>query len=99
MACSGKENRPPRIRTRKIDITIDVAEWHERTLVPKSIICEDNGTGLTHDEFLNRFCGAYAESETHHDTDRAGRNGVGTKTYTSIADRIIVRTTTGRPTN
>ena len=83
----------------EVVLTIDVAEWHDRTLVPKSIICEDNGTGLTHDEFLNRFCGAYAESETHHDTDRAGRNGVGTKTYTSIADRIIVRTTTGRPTN
>jgi hypothetical protein len=30
--------------------------------------------------------------------DRAGRNGVGTKTYTSIADRVIVTTTTGRPT-
>ena len=81
----------------EVIVTIDVAEWRDGIIVPNSIICEDNGTGLTHDEFLNRFCGAYAESETHHDADRAGRNGVGTKTYTSIAERIIVRTTTGRP--
>jgi len=85
-----------------VTLTIDVAEWREegghRFLVPSSIICEDNGTGLTHGEFLNRFCGAYAESEVHTETDRAGRNGVGTKTYTSISDRVIVRTTTGRPT-
>ena len=82
----------------EVTLTIDVGEWHDGVIVPKSITCEDNGTGLTHDEFLNRFCGAYAESEAHHEADRAGRNGVGTKTYTSIAERIIVRTTTGRPT-
>lgn len=85
-----------------ITLTIDVAEWREekshRILVPKAIVCEDNGTGLTHTEFLKQFCGAYSESEAHHDVDRAGRNGVGTKTYTSIADRIVVRTTTGRST-
>src|SRR5206468_10030055 len=28
-----------------------------------------------------------------------GRNGVGTKTYTSIADRVLVTTTTGRLTD
>jgi hypothetical protein len=67
-------------------------------LVPKSITCEDNGTGLSHWEFLNRFCAAFADSESHHDVDRAGRNGVGTKTYLSIAERVVVRTTTGRST-
>jgi hypothetical protein len=67
-------------------------------LTPKRIICEDNGTGLSHAEFLQRFCGAYSDSEVHRDVDRAGRNGVGTKTYTSIAERVIVTTTTGRST-
>lgn len=85
-----------------VTLTIDVAEYREekghRVLVPRAIVCEDNGTGLTHEEFLQRFCGAYAESEAHHETDRAGRNGVGTKTYASIAEKVIVRTTTGRPT-
>src|SRR6266550_5697460 len=46
----------------EVTLTIDVAEWHDGVIVPNSITCEDNGTGLTHDEFLNRFCGAYAES-------------------------------------
>src|SRR5439155_53318 len=87
-----------------VTLTIDVAESHEgekghHILVPRAIICEDRGTGLTHREFLNRFCGAYAESEVHTETDRAGRNGVGTKTYTSISDRIVVRTTTWRATD
>jgi hypothetical protein len=67
-------------------------------LIPKRIICEDNGTGLTHLEFLTKFCGAFSDSEVHREVDRAGRNGVGTKTYTSIADRAIVTTTTGRIT-
>ncbi|MGZ8848363.1 MAG: ATP-binding protein, partial [Pyrinomonadaceae bacterium] len=75
-----------------ITLTIDVAAWKEeksrRILVPRKIVCEDNGTGLTHSEFLNKFCGAYSESEAHHEVDRAGRNGVGTKTYTSIAKRV-----------
>jgi hypothetical protein len=86
----------------EVSLTIDVAEFREekghRILIPNSISCEDNGTGLSHQEFLERFCGAYSESEAHHEIDRAGRNGVGTKTYTSISDRIEVRTTTGRPT-
>jgi histidine kinase/DNA gyrase B/HSP90-like ATPase len=86
----------------EVTFTIDVAssrfEDGVNVLLPKRIICEDNGTGLTHHEFLNRFCGAFSDSEVHRDTDRAGRNGVGTKTYTSIADRVMVTTTTGRPT-
>ncbi|MGA2185693.1 MAG: ATP-binding protein [Bryobacteraceae bacterium] len=67
-------------------------------LTPKRIICEDNGTGLSHAEFLIRFCGAYSDSDVHRDIDRAGRNGVGTKTYTSIAEKVVVTTTTGRST-
>lgn len=86
----------------EITLTIDVGdnrlEEGHHILLPKRIICEDNGTGLTHSEFLNNFCGAYSDSAAHHEIDRAGRNGVGTKTYTSIADRIIVKTTTGRET-
>lgn len=85
-----------------VTLTIDVAEIApdrgRRILKPKRIICADNGTGLSHLEFLNRFCGAFAESDAHHDTERAGRNGVGTKTYTSISESIIVETTTARPT-
>lgn len=84
-----------------ISLTIDVQsiriEGGVHYLTPTQIICEDNGTGLTHHEFLTKFCGAFSESEGHHDTARAGRNGVGTKTYLSIADRVIVCTTTGRP--
>lgn len=86
----------------EVNLTIEVESWRSESghlmVVPKKIICEDNGVGLTHAEFLTRFCGAYSESEIHHEVDRAGRNGVGTKTYTSISDRVIVRTTTGRPT-
>ena len=67
-------------------------------MVPKQIISVFNGTGLTHSEFLNRFCGAYSDSEVHREVERAGRNGVGTKTYTSIADRVVMTTTTARPT-
>ncbi len=85
-----------------VTLTIDVAESRREkqgwVLVPKRVVCEDNGTGLTHAEFLERFCGAYSESEAHHEVDRAGRNGVGTKTYTSIADRVKVETTTARAT-
>ena len=81
-----------------VTLTLDVEKMTDRLITPKAIICEDNGTGLTHHEFLNRFCGAFWESEVHHDADRAGRNGVGTKTYTSIAERVLVTTTTGRPT-
>ena len=85
-----------------VTLTIDVERSEQRNgihyLTPKRIICEDNGTGLTHSEFLNRFCGAFSDSEVHKDIDRAGRNGVGTKTYTSIADRVIVTTTTARST-
>jgi hypothetical protein len=85
-----------------VTLTIDVeasrvGENGVHVLVPKSITCEDNGTGLSHTEFLNRFCGAFSDSTAHHDTDRAGRNGVGTKTYTSVSERIVVRTTTARP--
>lgn len=83
-------------------LTIDVAECRksdgETILTPSKIVCSDNGTGLSHHEFLNRFCGAFQESDAHHDTDRSGRNGVGTKTYTSIARTVHVRTTTARPT-
>jgi hypothetical protein len=86
----------------EVTLNIDV-ESHRSVggctfLRPKRIICTDNGTGLTHQEFLEKFCGAYSESESHHEIDRAGRNGVGTKTYLSIADRVLVTTTTGRPT-
>jgi hypothetical protein len=85
-----------------VTLLIDVGECRRdkqgSVLVLKRIICEDNGTGLSHEEFLERFCGAFSESEAHHEIDRAGRNGVGTKTYTSIADRVKVNTTTGRPT-
>ncbi len=86
----------------EVTLTIDVADSRLEdgtyVLIPKRIICEDNGTGLTHAEFLIRFCGAFSDSDVHREVDRAGRNGVGTKTYTSIADRVIVTTTTGRPT-
>ncbi|HWY71935.1 MAG TPA: ATP-binding protein [Terriglobales bacterium] len=85
----------------EVTLTLDVdsSTYKDGThvLVPKRLICEDNGTGLTHSEFLNSFCGAFSDSDVHRDVDRAGRNGVGTKTYTSIADRVIVLTTTGRP--
>jgi hypothetical protein len=85
-----------------VTLTIEVeASRHEKkgwVLKPSRIICEDNGTGLTHEEFLRKFCGAFSESEAHHEVDRAGRNGVGTKTYTSIADRVKIETTTGRLT-
>src|SRR5205085_1147819 len=43
-------------------------------------------------------CGAFSDSDVHREVERAGRNGVGTKTYTSIADRANVTTTTARPT-
>lgn len=86
-----------------ITLTLDVADSRQEgsstILIPSRIICEDNGTGLTHNEFLNRFCGAYSDSEVHREVDRAGRNGVGTKTYTSIAESVVVTTTTGRPTD
>lgn len=86
----------------EVTLTLDIEEHKQEGplhfLIPKRIICEDNGTGLTHAEFLNKFCGAYSDSDVHRDVDRAGRNGVGTKTYTSIADRVIVTTTTGRST-
>lgn len=85
-----------------VTFTIDVGASRVKdgvnVLIPKRIICEDNGTGLSHHEFLNQFCGAFSDSEVHRETDRAGRNGVGTKTYTSIADRVVVTTTTARPT-
>ncbi|HVA00257.1 MAG TPA: ATP-binding protein, partial [Terriglobia bacterium] len=81
-----------------IEIDKSSTEGPHHILIPKKITCDDNGTGLTHSEFLDRFCGAYSESEGHHEIDRAGRNGVGTKTYTSIADKVLVKTTTGRPT-
>ena len=84
----------------EVTLTIDVEssklESGINVLIQKRIISEDNGTGLTHSEFLNRFCGAFSDSEVHREVDRAGRNGVGTKTYTSIADRVIVTTTTDR---
>jgi hypothetical protein len=84
----------------EVTLTIEV-ETHQtegsyHLLIPKKIICEDNGVGLSHAEFLSNFCGAYSESESHHEVDRAGRNGVGTKTYTSVAEKVIVRTTTAR---
>ncbi len=86
----------------EVTLTIDVGSASVKdginVLVPKRIICEDNGSGLTHSEFLNGFCGAYSDSEVHREVERAGRNGVGTKTYTSIADRVVVTTTTARPT-
>jgi Histidine kinase-, DNA gyrase B-, and HSP90-like ATPase len=86
----------------EVILTIDIescrSEGAHHILIPNKIVCEDNGVGLTHAEFLTKFCGAYSESESHHEVDRAGRNGVGTKTYTSVAERIVVKTTTGRPT-
>ena len=86
----------------EVTLTVDVEASEQRGgihyLTPERIVCEDNGTGLTHAEFLNRFCGAFSDSDVHREVDRAGRNGVGTKTYTSIADRVIVTTTTARPT-
>src|SRR3984893_16294727 len=84
--------------TLTLDVENSTYEDGTNILVPKRIICEDNGTGLTHFEFLNSFCGAFSDSDVHREVDRAGRNGVGTKTYTSIADRVIVTTTTGRHT-
>jgi hypothetical protein len=83
-----------------LTLDIDSSTYQDgiHVLVPKRIICEDNGTGLTHSEFLNRFCGAFSDSDVHREVDRAGRNGVGTKTYTSIADRVIVTSTTARGT-
>jgi hypothetical protein len=84
--------------TLTIDVESSKIEDGVNVLIPKRIICEDNGTSLSHHEFLNRFCGAFSDSEVHREVDRAGRNGVGTKTYTSIADRVIVTATTARPT-
>jgi hypothetical protein len=84
----------------EVTFSVDVASCEFKNgvhvLIPNRIICEDNGTGLTHHEFLNKFCGAFSDSDVHRETERAGRNGVGTKTYTSIADRIVVTTTTAR---
>jgi hypothetical protein len=86
----------------EVTLTIEVEESSLKDgvnyLVPKRIICEDNGTGLTHEEFLEKFCGAFSDSDVHRETDRAGRNGVGTKTYTSIAAHVSVITTTARAT-
>jgi hypothetical protein len=86
----------------EVVLTIDIEKFHEERgthiLIPRRITCADNGTGLTHAEFLDRFCGAYSDSEIHHEIDRAGRNGVGTKTYASIAEQVIVKTTTARLT-
>lgn len=83
-------------------LTIDIEKYREERgihiLTPHKITCKDNGTGLTHLEFLERFCGAFWDSEIHHEIDRAGRNGVGTKTYASIADAVVVGTTTARST-
>src|SRR5690348_12027741 len=66
----------------EVTLTVDVAsselEDGINFLVPKRIICEDNGGGLSHSEFLTRFCGAFSDSEVHREVDRAGRNGVGT---------------------
>jgi hypothetical protein len=84
--------------TLSIDVEASRQDGSTNILVPRKITCDDNGTGLTHAEFLEKFCGAYSESESHHEVDRAGRNGVGTKTYTSIADMVLVKTTTGRAT-
>ena len=87
----------------QVTLTIDVKSTIEHggqvRIIPSRITCTDNGTGMTHREFLQKFCGAFSDSESHHEVDRAGRNGVGTKTYTSICDRVLVRTTTARPTD
>jgi DNA topoisomerase VI subunit B len=77
-----------------IDVESSREERGTNLITPRKITCVDNGTGLSHEEFLSRFCGAFSDSEIHHEVDRAGRNGVGTKTYGSIADRVIVTTTT-----
>ncbi len=74
----------------EVTLTLEIEDSKQdgaiHLLTPKRIICEDNGTGLTDREFLERFCGAYSDSDGPRDVDRAGRNGVGTKTYTSILD-------------
>lgn len=85
----------------EVVLTIDSREYRIEKgvtyLTPNRISCEDNGSGMSHEEFCKKFCGAYSYSEAHSETDRAGRNGVGTKTYTSIAEEVKVTTTTARP--
>src|SRR5438874_5895345 len=48
----------------EVTLTIDVASSTLKdgvnVLVPRRILCEDNGTGLTHTEFLSKFCGAFS---------------------------------------
>src|SRR5436309_4184516 len=43
-----------------IDIERSEQSGAVHLLIPRRVVCEDNGTGLTHAEFLDRFCGAFS---------------------------------------
>src|SRR5580704_5736535 len=62
----------------EVKLTIDAASYEEHEgklyIRPRKITCTDNGVGLSHAEFLTNFCGAFSDSEIHHEADRAGRN-------------------------
>jgi hypothetical protein len=59
-----------------------------------SVVVKDNGCGMSHDTVLERFRGAYQDSESHLSEIQAGRNGVGVKTCFQFFKNINVETTT-----
>jgi Histidine kinase-, DNA gyrase B-, and HSP90-like ATPase len=59
-----------------------------------SIVVTDNGCGMHHDTVLERFRGAYQDSESHTTAFQAGRNGVGVKTCFQFFKNIKVETST-----
>jgi hypothetical protein len=59
-----------------------------------SVIIKDDGCGMHHDTVLERFRGAYQDSDSHSSDSQMGRNGVGVKTAFQYWKTILVETTT-----
>jgi hypothetical protein len=62
--------------------------------VLKSFRVEDNGCGMSHDTVMQKFFGAYWDSDSHDNANQSGLMGVGTATPLKYFKEILVKTTT-----
>lgn len=60
----------------------------------KSFRVEDNGCGMSHDTVMQKFFGAYWDSDSHDNANQSGLMGVGTATPLKYFKEIEVKTTT-----
>jgi len=95
MECTG--NGQDYGKTVSINLIGDPIPGKPNTINLTEVIIKDDGIGMDFPTLVEKFRGAFFDSDSHHSTDKSGRNGVGVKTNLQYWNEIFVETTTSEP--